>query len=160
MVAAYAGAVLITVPVLKNFGCCLIVPGAVGGAMFFYKKLNPLTDNFSVKDALRFSLLTGVLIAVTRSIIDIFLTFIFNSNDLTLALPEMEKLLRQLAEGNTSDEAIRMLRSIADEIEATGFSFLYTIFSLTGNLIMDIIFSIPGGLLARNLLNRREDRSL
>lgn len=160
MVAAYAGAVLITVPGLKNFGCCLIVPATVAGAMYFYKRLNPGFLTFSLKDAMKFSLLTGSLVAITRSLIDIVLSFIFRSNDFTVTLPEMEKVLRDMALGNTVEEAIKLLRVMASDIENSGFSFLYSFFSISGNLILDIIFAIPGGLFAKNFLNKKQDFGL
>ncbi len=157
VVAAYAGAVLLTIPGLQTLGCCLIVPGSAAGAMFFYKKLNPSIDPFSVKDAIQISLLTGFYVAVFRSLLDLVITYIFKSNEFTQALPEMEKMLFEMSPGEAFKDAVKLLRTMAAEIEAVGFSALYSIFSFIGNLIMDLIFALPGGLLARNFFNKQQN---
>ncbi len=155
IVAAYAGSVLLTIPGLKTLGCCLIVPGAVVGAMYFYKKLNPLLPSFSVKESVKFSLMTGLFIALFSTALDLVITLIFKSNDFTQSLPEMEKMMAEMAPGPALKDAIQLLRAMASQIELTGFSFLYAILSLTGNLLMDLLFALPGGLFARNFFNKK-----
>ena len=52
LVAGFGAAVLTTVPGLREFGCCLIVPLAVFTALLLYRKTLNEDKNISVKTSL------------------------------------------------------------------------------------------------------------
>jgi hypothetical protein len=155
LVSAFAAAVLTTIPGLKSFACCLLVPSASVLALYLDQKFNSSEKQITSNKAMLTGLITGVLIAFFSSSLEIFITFILKSNELTQTLPELEILLSQMELGSISDEIVTMLRDISSEITKSGFSIQFTFFLITSNIITDAIFGFLGGLLGMAILNKQ-----
>lgn len=158
IVSAFAAAVLTTVPGLKSFSCCLLVPAASVFALFLDKKMNGFSQEIKASKALITGLLTGILLAIMSSSLEIFITFILKSNELTEALPEVEILMTQMELGPVSDEIVGLLRKISDEIIRSGFSPIFAFFLFLSNIVTNAIFGMLGGLLGMTLINRNSQQ--
>ena len=53
------------------------------------------------------------------------------------------------------DESLKLIKQMAKDIEANGFSALYIIMIFISNILTYIIFGILGGALGVVILNRR-----
>jgi hypothetical protein len=155
LAAGFAASVLSTVPGLKNASCCLIIPLASVFALFLYSKMNNITDKFRTGEAVYFGFMTGIFGALFTTLFEIIITYVTRSNEFVEILPQTEAALRELNLGAMLDTSLGLLRQMAKEIRATGFSAIYTIGMLFSNLLMYSIFGILGGLLGTVLINRK-----
>jgi hypothetical protein len=155
LVCGFGVGVLTTIPGIKNFSCCLIVPAAAVLSLFFYLKINSFYSRLLTKDALLFGLFTGISAAMFSTFFDVLITFIFKSNEIVSSLPQIEVMLNDLNLGDMTKQTMAMIKQMTIEIQATGFSTLYTIFLLLNNLIGDIIFGIIGGFAGMAILNKK-----
>jgi hypothetical protein len=155
LVAGFGAAVLTTVPGIKEFGCCLIVPLAVFTALLLYRKTLNEETNLSVKTSLLIGLATGIFAALFTTFFDIIITLFTHSNDFVRTLPQTTKLLDELKLGEAAKQTIELMNGMSDQIATTGFSLLYTFFILFSNLVIDVIFGLLGGILGRIIVNRR-----
>jgi hypothetical protein len=160
LVSAFAAAVLTTIPGIKSFACCLLVPAASVLALYLDQKFNKSEVNISSNKAMITGIITGILIALFSSSLEIFITFILKSNELTQTLPELEVLLSQMELGTVSEDIINMLRNISAEINESGFSIQFTFFLFTSNIITDAIFGFLGGLLGMAILNKQNNNKV
>jgi len=155
LVAGFGAAVLTTVPGIKEFGCCLIVPLAVITALLLYSKTLNHNTEISVKTSLIIGVLTGIFAALFTTFFDIIITLFTHSNDFVQSLPQTKEVLDSLNFGEAAKQTLALMNGMADQITSTGFSLLYTIFILISNLIVDSVFGLIGGVLGRIIINRR-----
>jgi len=155
LVAGFAAAVLTTVPGVREFGCCLIVPLAVFTALLLYRKTLNGDTNISVKTSLMLGFLTGIFAALFSTFFDVIITLFTHSNDFIRTLPQTTQVLDSLNLGEAAKETLNLMNSMSDQITTSGFSLLYTIFILLSNVIVDSIFGLAGGILGRIIVNRR-----
>jgi hypothetical protein len=155
LVTGFGAAVLTTVPGVKEFGCCLIVPLAVFTALLLYRKTLNGDKNLTVKTSLLIGLYTGIFAALFATLFDIIITLFTHSNDFVQSLPQTVQILDELKLGEAARQTINLMNGMANQITATGFSLLYTVFILLSNLIIDSIFGLLGGMLGRIIVNRR-----
>ncbi len=155
LVAGFGAAVLTTVPGVREFGCCLIVPLAVVTAMLLYKKTNKAETAIPIKTGLLIGIFTGLIAALFSTFFDVIITLFTHSNDFVQTLPQTKEVLESFKFGEAAKQTIDLMDGMARQITSTGFSFLYTIFILISNLIVDSIFGLFGGLLGRIIVNRR-----
>ena len=155
LVTGFGAAVLTTVPGVKEFGCCLIVPLAVFTALLLFRKTLNGDKNLSIKTSLMIGFLTGIFAAIFTTGFDVLVTLFTYSNDFVQALPETTKLLEELKLGEAANQTLNLMNSMANQITSTGFSLLYTIFIFFSNVIIDSIFGLLGGILGRIVVNRR-----
>ncbi|MHB8579653.1 MAG: DUF4199 domain-containing protein [Ignavibacteriaceae bacterium] len=156
LVCGFGAAVLTTVPVLKNIGCCLIVPVAAFLSLFLDNRINKSLPPIDFKKAIAFGILTGIFAAFFSTLFDVLITFISHTNDYIDALPQTESLMNSYKlTGPLFDQTISMLRSMAKQIQTNGFSLLYTFMIFVTNIFIDLIFGIFGGLLGMSFLNKR-----
>lgn len=155
LVAGFGAAVLTTVPGIKEFGCCLIVPLAVITALLLYRKTLNHDADISVKTSLLIGFLTGVFAALFATFFDIIITLFTHSNDFVQSLPQTREVLDSLNLGEAAKQTLNLMDGMAEQITSTGFSLLYTIFILISNVIVDSIFGLIGGALGRIIINRR-----
>ncbi len=155
LVTGFGAAVLTTVPGVREFGCCLIVPLAVLTAMLLYKKTLNGDTNISVKTGLLIGFLTGLIAALFSTFFDVIITLFTRTNDFVETLPQTKEVLESFKFGEAAKQTIDLMNGMAQQITSTGFSLLYTIFILISNLIVDSIFGLIGGLLGRIIVNRR-----
>lgn len=154
LVCGFGAAVLSTVPGLKGFSCCLIIPFAAYFSLYFDQRLNGPHQINSAKGAF-FGMMTGLFAASFGTILEVLMTFFLKSNDFIYALPEVEKSLNDLKMPGVFDETITMFKRIASEIQTTGFSGSFAVFSLIGNLLTDTAFGLVGGLVSASYINKR-----
>ena len=155
LVAGFGAAVLSTVPGVREFGCCLIVPLAVFTALLLYRKTLNSDANITVKTSLFLGFLTGIFAALFTTFFDILITLFTHSNDFVQTLPQTKEVLDSLKLGEAAKQTVDLMDSMANQITNTGFSLLYTVFILFSNLIVDSVFGLIGGILGRIVVNRK-----
>jgi len=160
LIAGFSAAVLSIIPILKGFSCCLLIPFASVFALFLDSKANRTPDKITLKKSIWFGFLTGFFATIFIVLFDSFLTFIFRTNDLIETIPQSEILLNQMNLGELTEEAMKLMKSIAAEIKTSGFSLLYTIMIFFSNFITNSIFGIIGGLVGMGILNKKRENFL
>ena len=155
LVAGFGAAVLSTVPGVKEFSCCIIVPLAVFTALLLYRKTLNENKNLTVKTSLLIGLFTGLFAALFSTFFEIIVTLFTHSNDFVKTLPQTVQLLDEFKLGEAAKQTVNLMHSMADQITSTGFSLLYTVFVLFSNLIVDAVFGLLGGILGRVIVNRK-----
>jgi hypothetical protein len=158
LVTGFVAAVLVSIPLLKHVGCCVIVPFAAVYALILDVKLNKAELPIKGMHAFLFGIFTGLWAAIFSALFETIITLFTHSNDFVQELPGIENILRNQAPATFKqfiDQAILIYRHMAVEIETTGFSALYTFAILSTNIIIDIIFGIIGGFIGMNYLNKR-----
>ena len=155
IVCGFAAAVLSTVPGIKNFSCCLLVPGAAVFSLILDKKINHYTDNVSIGKGIGFGFLAGVVATFFITLFEMLLTYFAKTNDFVQSLPQSEILMQQWNLGPLVNESMKIIKSMAKDIEKTGFSFLYLIMILMSNFITNSIFGMIGGALGIKLINKK-----
>lgn len=161
LVCGFAAAVLSTVPGIKNFSCCLLVPGAAAISILLDKKINPSNEKILIGKSLGFGFLTGLFATIFITAFEVLLTYFTKSNDFVQSLPEIELTIRQWNLGALVDESLKLIKSTARDIEKSGFSFIYLLMMLSSNFITNSIFGMIGGALGMSLANKklREDET-
>lgn len=161
LVCGFAAAVLSTVPGIKNFSCCLLVPGAAAISILLDKKINSSNEKILLGRSLGFGFLTGLFATIFITAFEMLLTYFTKSNDFVQSLPEIELTIRQWNLGTMMNESLKLIKSTAREISKSGFSFIYLLMILSSNFITNSIFGMIGGALGMSLVNRklREDDS-
>jgi hypothetical protein len=158
LVTGFVAAVLMSIPLVKHVGCCVIVPFAAVYALILDVKLNKAELPIKGMEAFLFGLLTGLWAAVFSALFETIITLFTHSNDFITELPGIENVLKNQAPASFKqfmEQAILIYRSMATEIKTTGFSALYTFAILATNIVVDIIFGIIGGFIGMNYLNKR-----
>ena len=158
LVTGFVAAVLMSIPLVKHVGCCVIVPFAAVYALILDVKLNKAELPIKGMEAFLFGLLTGLWAAVFSALFETIITLFTHNNDFITELPGIENVLKNQAPASFKqfmEQAILIYRSMATEIKTTGFSALYTFAILATNIVVDIIFGIIGGFIGMNYLNKR-----
>lgn len=157
LVSGFGAAVLTTIPLLKGFACCLLVPGAAIVALFLDRKINHNLERIKIQKALFFGFMTGLFATFFITSFDLLLTYLTKSNDLFRDLDQTEALMRDWNFGPMLDESIKMINHMALEIETTGFSTLYAVMIFFTYFISNSIFGMLGGALGMAVLNKKTD---
>ena len=155
IVTGFGAAVLSTIPGIKNLNCCLIIPAAAFLSIYLYNKSTGNDSPIKLNKALSYGLITGLIAALFSSLFDILITFITHSNDLVVGLEQTEEMMQELKLGTLIDASMEIMRNMVKEIEATGFSALYTVMITISNFFIFSIFGMLGGLLGMAVLNKR-----
>jgi len=155
IVCGFGAAVLTTIPGFKNFTCCLLVPVASFVAIVLYKKTNRLDEKIAVSKAIILGLLTGIVAALFSTFFDLLITYITHSNEFIAGLPQTELIISDLNMGAIMDESLKLIKQMGKDIEANGFSALYTIMIFLSNILTYTIFGILGGAVGAAILNRQ-----
>ncbi len=154
LVAGFGAAVLSTIPYVRSFTCCLLVPAAVFLALFFHFKLVGFyTIRFD--RAILLGILTGIFAALFGTVFDSLITYLTRSNDFLMVSGEVEKMLRSYFVGSELEQSITLIRRIATEINTKGFSPMYTFMLFIGNLFSNIVMGALGGILAAVYFHKR-----
>jgi hypothetical protein len=158
LVTGFGAAVLISIPIVKNVGCCVIVPFAAVYALILDVKLNKAVLPIKGSEAVLFGILTGLWAAFFSALFETFITFITHTNEFVQGLPGIENILRTqvpVSFKQLAEQVIIIYRSMAIQIKTTGFSPIYTFSILATNIFIDIIFGIIGGFIGMNYLNKK-----
>jgi hypothetical protein len=159
LVCGFGAAVLSTVPGIKNFSCCLIVPAAAAISILLDKKINNTNEKILLGKTLGFGFLTGLFATFFITTFEMLVTYFTKSNDFIQSLPESTIIMRQLDVGPIFgpmvDESLKLSKSVAKEIQKNGFSFFYLLMIFTSNFIINSIFGMIGGAFGMSLANRK-----
>jgi E3 ubiquitin-protein ligase DOA10 len=155
LVCGFAAAVLSTVPGIKNFSCCLLVPGAAALSILLDKKINQSNEKVLLSKSIGFGFLTGLFATLFITAFDVILTYFIKTNEFIQSLPQIELTMRQWNLGPMVDESLKIIKYVAKEIEKNGFSFIYLLMILSSNFIVNSIFGMIGGTLGMSLANRK-----
>jgi len=154
LICGFGAAVLTTVPGIKSFGFCLLVPAAAVLSLFLNQKVTGSNSDIDSGTAITFGILTGLFAAVFATFFDVLITFFTHTNDFVQTLPESSSVLKSVL-GPVVDDMMKTFNKMSSDIQAHGFSLLYTIAVLAGNGIMYLIFGMLGGLLGKSFINKR-----
>ncbi|MFZ0456814.1 MAG: hypothetical protein WCE54_07165 [Ignavibacteriaceae bacterium] len=154
LICGFGAAVLTTVPGIKSFGFCLLVPAAAVLSLFLNQKVTGSNSDIDSGTAITFGILTGLFAAVFATFFDVLITFFTHTNDFVQTLPESSSVLKSVL-GPVVDDMMKTFNKMSSDIQAHGFSLLYTIAVLVGNGIMYLIFGMLGGLLGKSFINKR-----
>jgi hypothetical protein len=157
LIAGFGAAVLSIVPILKGFSCCLLIPFASMMSLFLDIRVNKNLDRIRISKAVWFGFLTGFFATIFFVSFDLIITFITKTNDLIESLPQSEMIINQMNLGDLAKEPMKLMRSMADEIKANGFSLLYAFLIFFSNFITNSIFGIIGGLVGMGILNKKRE---
>lgn len=155
LVCGFGAAVLSTVPGIKNFSCCLIVPAAAAISILLDKKINSSNEKVLVGKSLGFGFLTGLFATLFITTFEMLLTYFTKSNDFIQSLPQTEIVMRQWDLGPMVDESLKLIKSVSKDIQKNGFSIIYLLMILSSNFIINSIFGMIGGALGMSLVNRK-----
>jgi len=160
LVCGFGAAVLSTVPGIKNFSCCLLVPAAAVISILLDKKITNSNEKVLLGKSIGFGFLTGLFATLFITTFEMLLTFFTRSNDFIQSLPQTELIMRQWDLGPMVDESLKLIKSVSKDIQKNGFSFIYLLMILSSNFIVNSIFGMLGGALGMSLANRkyREDK--
>lgn len=155
LVLGFSAAVLTTVPGVKNFACCLIVPLAAGFSIFIDQRLKHFASKVIMSEAVVFGILTGIFTSLFGTAFDLLITYLLKSNDLVRSITEVEKIIKNLPFGESGKMTLEIFRQIQKDITRTGFSWFYAFSQLAGNLFVYVITGLLGGLLGYSFINNR-----
>ncbi|MBE2279622.1 MAG: hypothetical protein IAE91_04460 [Ignavibacteriaceae bacterium] len=155
IITGFAAGVLTTVPGLKSFGCCLLVPAAAIFALHIDKRIEGYLTKITPSHAIVFGLLTGVAAALFSTTFEVLITFITKRNDIVDALPIIAQQMSEFKFLDPDGLALDMLNSIANDIIEYGFSPLYAFILFFNNLFSFAIFGLIGGLAGMGILNSK-----
>lgn len=155
-ISGFGAGVLQIVPTVKNFSCCLIIPVASYIAIILERRASGSTERMSTKRGLMIGLVTGLYAALFGSLFEILITFITHSNDFIFAFSELQKAMNQIPLDETlKKEVLTMIGKVAQDIQSTGFSVLYTFSIIINNFIINPIFGMIGGIISVQIINSR-----
>lgn len=155
IVFGFAAAVAFIVPLIKNFGCLLIIPLAVAGTLYAELGINkfrvPLTQGKSAK----LSISTAVIATVFTTVLEVVMTLIFKDNDFVRTLPEIKTLFNSALLGPEGEEALAAINKMMTDIQHSGFSLLFTIAFFFSNLIPNSVTALIGSAFIHPYFNRK-----
>jgi len=157
LVAGFGAAVLSTVPGIKNFSCCLLVPGAAAISILLDKKISNSFQKINLGKGIGFGLLTGLIATFFITIFEMLITYFAKTNDFIESIPQSEMVIRQWDLGPLVDESLKMMKSVAKEIKKSGFSPMYLLMIFSSNFLINSIFGMIGGTLGVSLANRKSN---
>lgn len=157
LVSGFGAAVLTTIPLLKGFSCCLLVPGAAIIALYLDRKINHNMERIEIQKALFFGFMTGLFATLFVTSIDLLFTYLIKSNDILQNLDQTETIMRGWNFGPMLDESMKLIKQMAVEIETTGFSLMYAVMIFVTYFISNSIFGMLGGALGMAVLNKKTD---
>ncbi len=155
LVCGFGAAVLTTVPGIKNFACCLIVPLAAVLSIYLDHKINRTNLPINAKSAIWFGIITGLFATLFSTFFDLLITYITHTNDFVQALPQTESVISHYKLNALLDQTMVLLRQMSNEITASGFSAFYAVGILFSNFVINLIFGLLGGLLGMTFINKR-----
>ncbi|MBK9099612.1 MAG: hypothetical protein IPM14_16175 [bacterium] len=158
LVCGFGAAVLTTIPGMESIACCTLVPIAAGLSIFIYKKSQPGIIKINTGSGILVGVLTGVIAALFASFFEVIITYLTKSSDLVVSMPQAEQLVKDMNFGPAAEQSLEVLRRVVNEIQTTGFSFLYTILITITNLITYSIFGILGGIIGTAIINKRSQQ--
>jgi len=159
LVTGFVAAVLVSIPLVKHVGCCIVIPFAAVYALILDVKLNKAELPIKGIEAFVFGILTGLRAAVFSVLFETDITLFTHTNDFVQELPEIENYIKNqsmLTLKQIFEQELPIYKSIVNDIRTTGFSLFYTFSIFFINIFIDVIFGIIGGFIGMNYLNKRK----
>lgn len=158
LVVGFAAGILSIVPVLKSFGCCLIIPLAAFVSLMLDQKANSNFSKLDIKKGVIFGLITGLVAAFASTFFDSLITLLTRTNDLLVAYPKLIESLNSFPiDDATKEEVISLLNNVIENIKVDGFSSLYFFSMFFNNVFVNSVFGILGGIIGVQILNSRNN---
>lgn len=154
LLAGFGAAVIAIIPGIK---VCIVIPLAVFIAQLLFRKALNNDQNLTMSKGLLIGFLTGVFAAFFATLFDVLVTLFTHTNDFVESLPQMLRIFDKLNLGEAVKPTIDLMNTMANQITTSGFSLLYTMSFLFGNLMVDSVFGLLGGILGRLIVNRRSN---
>jgi hypothetical protein len=155
LVCGFGAAALTTVPGIKSFACCLIVPLAAVISINLDHKINRSEFPIKAGQAIFFGIMTGVFAALFSTFFDVITTYLLRTNDFIEAIPQTEDFIKQYKLDYLLNETMTIFKHMAVDIRSYGFSAFYTFAILMSNLFINMIFGMAGGLIGMSFFNKR-----
>lgn len=155
LVCGFAASVLSTIPGLKSFSCCLIIPAAAYFSLLLDIKINRFSASIILSKAVAFGLLTGLFASFFSTGFEVLITYITRTNEFVETLPELNNMLKVYLANPIFAQTMSLFTRIQQEITQYGFSFLYLAFYLLNTIVVDIIFGIVGALFGMHFINKK-----
>ena len=159
LVCGFGASVLTTVPGVKNFGCCLIVPLAAVISINLDHKINKSEFPIKAGRAIFFGIMTGIIAAFFSTFFDVLVTYLARTNDFIDALPQTEAFIKQYKLDTLLEQTMAIFKKMSADITSRGFSLFYAFAMLVSNLFVNTIFGIFGGLMGMSFFNKRSARN-
>lgn len=157
LLAGFSAGVLSSVPGIKSFSCCLLVPLCAFFAVYLFRKSTG-SGNISFGQSAGIGILTGVFAALFGTAIETIMTLITRTNEFVETLPQTEIAIKNLNLGPIFDNTFEIMKQMGKEIRTTGFSLFYTLGILFSNLIVYSVFAFLGAITARLYFKRQSER--
>ncbi len=158
LLAGFSIGVIQIIPYTKTVACCLGIPAGVWLALWLDGKSTGDQSLVSLKKALITGLLTGLIGAFIASFLDLFITFITKTNEFVASFNEFQKMMTNLpVDEGIKTNVMEIFLSIRNDIVDHGFSFFYAITTIFNNLVINVIFGLIGGVIARQIINIKRD---
>jgi len=144
-------------PVLNliNLLCCAgIILGGAAGTFYYAKQLQKAGQFIQNKDGIMIGLLSGIISAILYVILSTLIVMISGENPVELAYKMTEQYGFSIP-----PETERMLRTVYDEYNRQGFSFIMIGAEMLSRIISHCIFGPLGGLIAASIINKRLNRA-
>jgi len=155
VVCGFGAGVLNIVPLVKSFSCCMILPVAVIAALILDRKANKDKDIIKPVKAVGIGLLTGIFASFFGTFLETLIVFITRSSDIAAGLPAAKEMMQKVTSGAVSQEMLKLINVMLDDIAVSGFSIFYTFSILMSSLVVNTIMGIVGGLLGMQILNSK-----
>jgi uncharacterized membrane protein len=159
LVCGFGAAVLTTVPGVKNFACCLIVPLAAVISINLDHKINKSEFPIKAGRSIFFGIMTGIFAAFFSTFFDVLVTYLARTNDFIDALPQTEAFIKQYKLDTLLEQTMVIFKKMSADITSRGFSLFYAFAMLVSNLFVNTIFGIFGGLMGMSFFNKRSARN-
>lgn len=82
LVCGFGAGVLNTVPFVKNFSCCLIIPVAAIAALILDQRANGVKEQINSGKAVQLGLLTGMFSAIFGTIFEVLIVLVTKNSEL------------------------------------------------------------------------------
>jgi hypothetical protein len=136
-----------------NLICCAgIILGGAAGTFFYARQLEKNGMMIQNKDGMMIGLLAGIISAIVYVILSTLIIMITKQNPVEMIYKVTDQYGFQLP-----PESEKMLKTIYDEYNRQGFSFITVAADLVTRIIAHCIFGPVGGLIAASIFNKRRN---
>ena len=138
---------------LINLFCCAgIILGGAAGTFYYAKQLEKAGQLIQNKDGIMIGLLSGIISAILYVIFSTLIIMISKQNPVELVYKMTEEY-----GFNIPPETERMLRTVYDEYNKNGFSFIMIGVEMLSRIVSHCIFGPLGGILAAVIFLKRRN---
>lgn len=138
---------------LLNMICCAgIILGGAAGTFYYARQLEKIGMAVQNKDGVMIGLLAGIISAIIYVIFSTLIIMVTKQNPV-----EMIYKMTDMYGVKMPPESEKMLKTIYDEYNQRGFSFVTMGIDLFTRIVTHCIFGPVGGLIAASIFNKRRN---